>query len=102
LPVIKGVQGLLFFSFNDKKFNPSVFSGIPRVFQGDVPLSGILLIFSLLVGLRVDPDVQLLALTNLGVPSGFLRSSSLGTIVYTEINSATSPDEGALSNLLVF
>ncbi len=58
--------------------------------------------FSLLVGLGVDPDVQLLALTNFRVPSGSLRSFSLDTIVYTEINSATSPDEGALSNLLVF
>ena len=49
-----------------------------------------------------NPDVQLLALMNFEVPSGSLRSSSFDIIVYTEINSTTSPDEGALSNLLVF
>ncbi len=31
LPVIGGVHRL-FFSFKDKKFNPGVFSGIPKVF----------------------------------------------------------------------
>jgi len=32
LPVTRGVYGLLSSSFKDKKFNPSVFSGILKVF----------------------------------------------------------------------
>ena len=32
LPITGGVQGLVSFSFNDKKFIPGVFSGIPRLF----------------------------------------------------------------------
>ena len=32
LPVTGGVQGFLSSSFNDKKFNSDMFSGIPRVF----------------------------------------------------------------------
>src|SRR6266542_3581860 len=44
LPITRSVQGLFFFSFKDKKFSFGVFSGIPKVFQEDVPLSGILLV----------------------------------------------------------
>ena len=102
LPIIRGVQGLLF-SFKDKKFNPRVFLGISKVFQGDVPLSGVfLLVFSVSVSLGVDVEPQLLALVNFGIPIGSWRSSSFGIIVYTEINSATSPAIGALSKPLVF
>ncbi len=39
---------------------------------------------------------------NFGVPFSSLKSSSFGRIIYTEINFTTSPDEGALSNSLVF
>jgi len=102
LPVTEGVYRLLFFSFKDKKFNPNVFFRIPKVFQGDVPLLGILLELSLLVSSDVVADGQLLALMNFRVSSSSLRSSSFGTIVYTKINSATSPDEDALLNPLVF
>jgi len=89
-------------SFKDKKFNPGVFSGIPKVFQEDVPLSDVLLVSSVWVGLEVDIDAQLLALVNFGVSSDSWRSSSFRMIVYTEINSATFPNESALSKLLVF
>jgi len=44
---------------------------------------------------------QLLALLNFGVPISSWRSSSFGMMVYSEINSANSPEVGALSNLLV-
>jgi len=89
-------------SFRDKKFNPGVFSGIPKVFQKDILLSGILLVSPVSVSLRVNVDAQLLALVNFGVPIDSLRSLSFGIIVYTEINSATSPTVGALLKLLVF
>ncbi len=101
MPVIGGVHGL-FSSFKDKKFNPGVFSEIPKVFQEDVLLSGVLLVSSVSVGLGVDVDIQLLALVNFGVPISSLRSSFFGIIVYTEINSATFPDIGALINPSVF
>src|SRR6266511_2637386 len=68
LPITRSVQGLFFFSFKDKKFSFGVFSGIPKVFQEDVPLSGILLVSPVLVDLGVDVDAQLLALVNFGVP----------------------------------
>ncbi len=55
-----------------------------------------------MVSSEIIADAQLLALTNFGIPSDSLRSFSLGIIVYTEINSTTSFDEGTLSNLLVF
>ncbi len=101
MPVIGGIHGL-FSSFKDKKFNPGVFSGIPKVFQGDVSLLGVLLISPVSIGLGVDIDTQLLALINFEVPISSLRSSSFSIIVYTEINSATSPDVDALINPSVF
>ncbi len=39
-----GFQGLLSFSFSLIKFILEVFSGIPKVFQRDISLSGILLL----------------------------------------------------------
>src|SRR6266540_2987505 len=83
----EGVHGF-FFSFKDRKFNPEVFSGIPKVFQEDISLSGVLLVSP---NFRIDVDVQLLALTNFGIPIGFWSSPSPGMIVYNKINSATSP-----------
>ncbi len=44
---------------------------------------------------------QLLALVNFGIPISSSKSSSFGIMVYSEINSANSPEVGALSNLLV-
>ena len=38
-------QGFSSFSSNPMTFIPNVFSGISKVFQGEVPLSGVLLIF---------------------------------------------------------
>ncbi len=70
LPVTGGIQGLFSSSFKDKKFNPGVFSEIPKVFQGDVSLSGILLISSISAGLGIDVNAQLLALVNFGIPIG--------------------------------
>jgi len=88
--------------FNDKKFNPDIFSEILRVFQEDVSLSGVLLISDLLVGWGVVFGTQSLAFLNFRISFSSWRSSFFSIIIYTEINSATSPDEGALSNLLVF
>ncbi len=101
MPVIEGVHGL-FSSFKDKKFNPEVFSEISKVFQGNVLLSGVLLVSSVSVSLGVDVDAQLLALVNFEIPISSLRSSSFGIIVYTKINSTTSPDVDALINPSVF
>jgi len=70
LPVTGGVQGLFFSSFKDKKFSPGVFSGIPKVFQGDVSLSGVLLVSPISVDFGVDVDAQLLALINFRIPIG--------------------------------
>ncbi len=53
-------------------------------------------------GSGVVTDGHSLALINFGVPSSSWRSSSFGRIVYTEINLTILPDEGALSNPLVF
>jgi len=101
LPIIGSVYGF-FFSFKDKKFNSRVFLEIPKVFQEDVSLLGVLLVSPVLVNLRVDVDAQLLALVNFGVSISSLRSSSFGIIVYTEINLATSPVVDALINPSVF
>ncbi len=101
-PVTGGVHGLLFSLFSDKKFNSSIFFRIPKVFQEDIPLSGVLLELGLFVSPEIVSDDQLLALTNFRIPIGSWRSSSFGRIVYTKINSATSPDEDVLSNPLVF
>jgi len=70
LPVTRGVHGLLSSSFNDKKFNPDVFSRIPKVFQGDIPLSDVLLELSLLLDPGIVSDGQLLAFLNFRIPSG--------------------------------
>jgi len=101
LPVIGDVHRF-FFSFKDKKFNLEVFLEIPKVFQEDVPLSGILLVSPISVSLGIDVDTQLLALVNFRIPISSLRSLSFGIILYTEINSTTSPAVGALINPSVF
>ncbi len=102
LLVTGSIQGLFSSLFNDKKFNPDIFSEILRVFQEDVSLSGVLLISDLLVGWGVVFGTQSLAFLNFRISFSSWRSSFFSIIIYTEINSATSPDEGALSNLLVF
>ncbi len=51
-------------------FIPDVVSGILKVFQGDVPLSDVLLSISCFSGLGVLCVDQLLALINFGVPIG--------------------------------
>ena len=55
-----------------------------------------------MISSEVVVGIHLLALTNCRVSSGFLRLFSFGIIIYTEINSTTSPNKGALSNPLVF
>ena len=102
LPVTEDIYGLLSFSFKDKKFNPSIFSRIPKVFQEDVLLSGVLLELGLLLGSGVSLVSQSLAFLNFGVSFSSWRSSFFDTIVYIKINLANSPDEGVLSNPLVF
>ena len=99
-PVSEGFQGFSS-SFSPITFIPDVVSGISKVFQRDVPLSGVLITISCFDSLGVWCVDQLLALVNFGVPISFSRSSSFGIIVYNEINSANSPEVGALSNLLV-
>ena len=96
-PVSGSYQGLSS-SFNPKAFIPSVVSGMLKVFQGDIPLSGVPLSIGCFGGSGVLCVDQLLALTNFGVPLGSLRSSSFGIMVYCEINAANSPEVGALSN----
>ena len=100
-PVFGGFQGFSS-SFSPIVFIPNVVLGILKVLQEDVPLFGILLITISLDGPGVVADGHILALTNLRIPSGSFRSSFFGIIVYTKINSATSLEEDALSNLLVF
>src|SRR6266540_3236388 len=93
-----GFQGFSSSSFNPIAFIPGVVSGILKVFQGDVPLSGIPLSIGYLGGLGVLCVDQSFAFINFGVPIDCLRSSSFGIIVNWEINAANSPDVGALSN----
>ena len=69
-----------------------------KVFQEDVPLSGVPLSISCFDGSGVLCVDQLLALINFEVPIGCSRSSSFGIIVNWKINEANSPDVGALSN----
>ncbi len=99
MPVSGGFQR--FSSFNPIAFIPGVVSGILNVFQGDVPLSGVPLSIGCFDGSGVLCVDQLLALVNFGVLIGSLRSSSLGMIVNWKINTANSPEVGALSNPLV-
>ena len=68
------------------------------MFQGDVPLSGIPLSIGCFGGSGVLCVDQLLALVNFGVSISSSRSFSFGTMVYSEINLANSPEVGALSN----
>src|SRR6266542_830369 len=78
-----------------------MFLDIPRVFQGDVSLSGVLLLIT--IGfLEVIGDIQPLALVNFRIPLGSLRSFSSGNIVYTITNLPTSPIVGARSNSFIF
>jgi len=70
LPVTGSVYGLFSSLFKDKKFNSDVFFRIPKVFQKDVSLSGVLLELGLLTGSGVLANGQLLALMNFRVPSG--------------------------------
>ncbi len=97
LPVSGGFQGFSS-SFNPIAFIPDVISGILKVFQGDVPLSGVPLSISRFGSSGVLCVDQLLAVLNLGVPIGSLRSSSVGIIVNWKINATNSPEVGALSN----
>jgi len=53
--------------FKNKKFNLSLFSAIPKVFQEDVLLSGVLLELGLLLGSGVSLVSQSLAFLNFGV-----------------------------------
>ena len=78
--------------FNPIKFTLEVFSGMPKVFQEDVPLLGIFIVldFPGLIGC-----IQPLALVNFGIPFDSLKSFSFGILVYTEINTPISPDIGA-------
>jgi len=69
LLVTRGVQELLLFSFNDKKFNPDIFFRIPKVFQEDVSLSDVLLELGLFVSSGVLLVAQSLAFLNFDVPS---------------------------------
>src|SRR6266542_4533112 len=80
--------------FSPIAFIPDVVSGILKVFQGDVPLSGIPLLIDFFNGSGVLCVDQLLALVNFEVPIGSSRSSSFGIIVYSEINSANSHEVG--------
>src|SRR6266498_1778461 len=95
-------QRLSSFSFNLIKFILDISSEMLKVFQKNIPLSSILLLLTLFIASGVAFIIQLLALVNFGVSAGSLRSSSFGIIVYNKINSAISPKEGILSNLLVF
>ena len=79
-------------------FIPDVVSRILKVFQENVPLSGILLSIGCFGGSGVWCVDQLLALVNLGISISSSRSFSFGTMVYSEINLANSPEAGALSN----
>src|SRR6266540_854844 len=97
LPVSGGFQRF-FSSFNPKAFISGVVSGILKVFQGDVPLSGIPLSIGCLGGSGVLCVDQSFALINFGVPIGSLRSSFSGNTVNCDINAANSPEVGALSN----
>ncbi len=92
-----GFQGFSF-SFSPIMFIPGVVSGILKVFQGDVPLSGVLLSIGCFSGSGVLCVNQLLALVNFGIPIDSSRSFFFGIMVYIEISSANSPDVGALSN----
>ncbi len=96
-PVSEGFQGFSS-SFNPIAFIPGVVSGILKVFQGDVPLSGIPLSIGFFRTSGVLCVDQSFALINFGVPIGCSRSSSFGIIVNWKINDANSPDVGALSN----
>src|SRR6266498_2545918 len=95
-----GFQGF-FSSFSLIAFIPGVVSGILKVFQGDVPLSGIPLSIGCFGSFGVLCVDQLLTLTNFGVPISSSRSSFFGITVYCDINAANSPEVGALSNPLV-
>ena len=96
-PVSEGFQGFSS-SFNPIAFIPGVVSEILKVFQGDVPLSGVPLSISCFGCSGVLCVDQLLALINFGVLIGCCKSSSFGIIVNCDINAANSPEVGALSN----
>src|SRR6266540_735508 len=98
LPVSGGFQGFSSSSFNPIAFIPGVISGILKVFQGDVLLSGVPLSIGCFGGSGVLCVSQLLALINFGVLIGCCKSSSFGIIVNCDINAANSPEVGALLN----
>ncbi len=99
-PVSGGFQGFSS-SFNPIAFIPGIVSEISKVFQGDVSLSDILLTIDSFTGSGVLCVNQLLAFVNFRIPISSSRFSSFGIMVYNEINSANSPEVGALSNPLV-
>src|SRR6266540_7372477 len=80
LPISGGFQGFSS-SFNPITFIPGVVSGILKVFQGEVPLSGVSLSIGCFGASGILCVDQLLALLNFGVPIGSLRSSPVGMIV---------------------
>jgi len=50
---------------------------------------------------KVTLDIHSLALLNFRISLGSFNSPSFGTIMYSKINSAVSPDVDARSNLFV-
>src|SRR6266540_1396717 len=84
-PVSGGFQGFSF-SFSPIAFIPGVVSGILKVFQDDVPLSGVPLLISYFDSSEVLCVDQLLALANFSVPIGSSRSSFVSIMVYYDIN----------------
>ena len=56
LPVCEDFQGLSSFSFTPIKFIPGILSEMPRIFQEDVPLLGVLLLLALFIALGVALD----------------------------------------------
>ncbi len=90
-----------FSSFSPIAFIPDVVSEILKVFQEDVPLSGVLLSIGCFDNSGVLCVDQLLALVNFEVPISSLRSFFLGIMVYCDISAANSPEVEALSNLSV-
>ena len=101
LPVSRGFQGF-FSSFNPIAFIPGVVSEILKVFQGDVPLSDVLLSIGCFDSSGILWIDQLLALVNFGIPISSSKSFFFSIIVYCDISAANSPEIGALSNPSVY
>ena len=87
--------------FNFIKFTSNVFSDMPKVFQGDISLSEVLLLITFGF-IRVIDGIQFFVLKNFRIPFDFLRSFSSSNIVYIEISLAISLDISAQSNPFIF